>query len=211
MSVLLQSGTRPQWCASSKNASCRRRCPTPTGCTAGSGQSRARCGVRAARRASAALPPACRAASAHAHANALAEPVDAARRRAAAVERAAQPMVDGRDAGQVKARDAAVHQVREVGLHRLGREPRPDRRQPLGAPCDHADVRQLALVAAARPREADQRHFDPGFSRGHPCGWRRCAAPGHAAAGPWNRQLGAFAIDHETDRERACRAGTRAA
>ena len=83
--------------------------------------------------------------------HAFAQRVEARRRRAAAGQRVVQHQVHGRDARQVIAIDAALHQVGEVLLHRLRRDALPQQRQPFRAPCDEADVGEVALVATARP------------------------------------------------------------
>ena len=73
-------------------------------------------------------------------------------------KRLVQEVVDGRNAGQVKPLHPPVHQVLEISLHHLGRQPVPKERQPLGPPRHHADVGHVALVAAARPGQLNQAH-----------------------------------------------------
>jgi 3-phenylpropionate/trans-cinnamate dioxygenase ferredoxin reductase component len=86
-------------------------------------------------------------------------------KRAAALASAGKGVVheqvQGSRAWQVEAFDAAFHHVGEVGLHRLRRQARPQQRKPLRPAGDDADVGDVALVAAARPRQTHERESLP--------------------------------------------------
>ena len=133
--------------------------------------------------------------------HALAQRIEAGRRGPAAGERVVKEEVDRVDARQVEALDPAEHDVTEVGLDALRREPIPQQRQPLrrgarsrrrwrGRPCRRC-VPRPAGPAGPSPARCRRRAMAQASRR------RDDVAASRRAAVQRDRDLAPLAVDRE--------------